>query len=327
MPTWLLFLLTAVIVIGAGVRLARDGDVIASHSKLGATWVGAILVAGATSLPEISTNVAAVAQGDVDLAIGNLFGSSMTNMLILALADLLTRQRRLLEGAGAEAAVAAAIAVSLTAIASVGILSNDEVTVVGIGWCPLVIALGYVVGMRILHQNRTRNQESDEESDARPARSLGTAIAWFVASSAVILAVAPQLAQSGAQLAEQLGLSTGFFGVLFLGAVTSLPESAVVVTAVRQGAYDLAMGSLLGSNSFNMLILMMLDVTDGSAALLSDVGAGAVVAALVAIVLMSQTLLDLLNRPERRSAYLEPGPVLMIATYGIGLYLAYRAMH
>ncbi|MGE3707157.1 MAG: sodium:calcium antiporter, partial [Vicinamibacterales bacterium] len=152
MPTWLLFLATAVAVIVAGARLARDGDVIASRSKMGATWVGAILVAGATSLPEISTDLAAVRQGDVDLAIGDLFGSSMSNMLILAIADLFTRQRRLLAGAGTEVAVAAALAVSLTAIASVGILSDDNLTVLGIGWSPLVIAVGYVLGMRLLHQ-------------------------------------------------------------------------------------------------------------------------------------------------------------------------------
>jgi len=327
MPTWLLFLATAVAVIVAGARLARDGDVIASRSKLGATWVGAILVAGATSLPEISTDVAAVRQGDVDLAIGDLFGSSMSNMLILAVADLFTRQRRLLAGAGTEVAVAAALAVSLTAIASVGVLSDDNLTVLGIGWSPLVIAVGYVLGMRLLHQNRPRGSESEEEADAGPGRSLGTAIAGFTASAAVILLAAPYLARSGAQLAEQLGLATGFFGVVFLGAATSLPESAVVVTAIRQGAYDLAVGSLLGSNSFNMLILLMLDVADGSEALLSGVGPGAVVAALVAIVLMGQVLLDMLNRPERRNAYLEPGPALTIATYGIGLYLAYRAMH
>jgi hypothetical protein len=80
-------------------RRARDGDAIAQRTGLGATRVGAILVAGGTSLPETSTGVAAIRQGQVDLGIGDLFGSNMANMAILALADLLTRQRRLLSEA------------------------------------------------------------------------------------------------------------------------------------------------------------------------------------------------------------------------------------
>jgi cation:H+ antiporter len=143
----------------------------------------------------------------------------------------------------------------------------------------------------------------------------------------VILLAAPRLASSGATLAEQLGIAASFFGVVFLGAATSLPEVAVVVAALRQGAYDLAVGNLLGSNCFNMLILPMLDLADGSAALLAVVDSAVVVGALVGMLLMAEVLLDLLNRPEKRVRYLEPGPMLMLATYGVGLYITYRAMH
>jgi cation:H+ antiporter len=146
-------------------------------------------------------------------------------------------------------------------------------------------------------------------------------------SAAIILIAAPHLTRSGTTLAQQWGIATGFFGVVFLAAATSLPEVAVVVAAVRQRAYDLAVGNLLGSNCFNMLILFMLDLADGSAALLSGVGAGVVVAALVATLLMGEVLLDVLNRPEKRVTHLEPGPTLTLATYAVGLFLAYRAMH
>lgn len=79
------FVLSAVAVIAAGVVLARAGDVIAARTRLGSVWVGTIFLAGATSLPELATDVAAVRMGAPDLAAGDLFGSTMANMLILGL--------------------------------------------------------------------------------------------------------------------------------------------------------------------------------------------------------------------------------------------------
>lgn len=90
MPAWLIFAVASAAVVVAGVRLARDGDVIAERTGLGGAWVGAILLAAATSLPELTTDIFAVRQGQVSLAVGDLFGSSMVNMLILAVADLAT---------------------------------------------------------------------------------------------------------------------------------------------------------------------------------------------------------------------------------------------
>jgi cation:H+ antiporter len=328
MPAWLLFLLTATAVIVAGARLARDGDAIAGRSGLGATWMGAILVAGATSLPEISTGVAAIRQGQVDLTLGDLFGSNMANMAILAVADLLTRQHRLLSEVAVSMAMVAALAVSLTALAAIGVLSADNFTIGWVGWCPWLIAIGYALGMRMLHRNRARPESPDEDGGGSSRdRKLWQPIIGFTVSAAIILIAAPHLTRSGTTLAQQWGIATGFFGVVFLAAATSLPEVAVVAAAIRNRAYDLAVGNLLGSNCFNMLVLVMLDLADGSAALLSGVDSGVVVAALIAMLLMGEVLLDLLNRPEKRVTSLEPGPTLTLATYAVGLYLTYRAMH
>jgi cation:H+ antiporter len=323
-PAWLLFACLAAMVTVAGARLARDGDAIAERTGLGATWVGAILVAAATSLPEIATDVSAVRQGNATLAIGDLFGSSMMNMAILAAADLVTRQTRLATEVAFTQPLLGALAVSLTSVAAIGVLAPGTFTILGIGWPPLLLGAGYVLGMRLLSSNRPRPaRASPAQAGAR--RSMRRAVAGFSVSTVVILAAAPHLASSGAALAQQWGIATGFFGVAFLAAATSLPEAAVVFTAVRHGAHDLAVGNLLGSNCFNMLVLLILDVVDGSGALLNNVESGVVVSALVATLLMGQVLLDLLNRPERRVWYLEPGPALTLATYAAGLLITYHA--
>jgi cation:H+ antiporter len=330
MPPELTFVLTAVVVVVAGARLARDGERIADRTGLGQGWVGAILVAGATSLPEIATDVAAVRQGQVDLALGDLFGSSMANMLILGAADLFTRGAPLLRQVEINQAMVGVLAMALTAVAAAAVLSADTFAIAGIGWAPIVIAVAYVLGVRLIHTNRSDGNDDadgpaaadDEASGGLRAPAIG-----FAVSAVAILAAAPFLASSAATLAEQWGIASGFFGMVFLAAATSLPEVAVVWAALRAGAPTLAVGNLFGSNCFNMVVLLVLDATDGGGTLLAEADPGVVVGALFAIVLTGQALLDLLNRSEHRVWYVEPGPGLIVLTYAAGLFLSYGASH
>lgn len=327
---WLIFVVCATAIVLAGVRLARDGDVIALRTGLGGAWIGAILVAGATSLPEIATAIFAVRVGTASLAVGDLFGSSMANVLLLAVADLTSRQVRVLTRVAINQALVGALAISLTATAAAGILVGHDIALAGIGWAPVMITFGYVTGMRLLHTNRGEPPFSTPEETARAERTapaLRPAIAGFALASVMILVSARFLASSAAEIADQLGISSGFAGVTLLAITTSLPELVVAVAGVRTGAYDLAVGNLLGSNCFNMLIILALDVVDGPGVVLSSVTPDVLVGALFAILLMGQVLLEVLNRSERRIWYIEPGAFFLVLTYLIGLYFTYQAGH
>jgi cation:H+ antiporter len=328
-PPELVFAVTAVIVVGAGARLSRDGETIADRTGLGQAWVGAILVAGATSMPEIVTDIAAVRQGDTALAIGDLFGSSMANMVILAVADLMTRHARLLTQVAVKEATVGVLAMTLTAVAAGGILAGEGFGLFGAGWAPITIAAAYVFGVRLVHTNR-----GGEESKGNPHSSKGTAaqgirrpVIGFGLAAIAILIAGPYLARSAGDLARQWGIASGFFGMVFLAAATSLPEVAVVSAAIKTGAYTLAIGNIFGSNCFNMAILVILDLVEGAGSLLGQAEPGIIVGAVFAIILTGQALLDLLNRSEHRVWYIEPGPGLMVLTYVAGLFLTYRATH
>jgi cation:H+ antiporter len=323
MPAWAVFLLSGGLVVLAGARLSRDGDAIADRTGLGGAWVGAILVAAATSLPELVTDVYAVRQGTPNLAVGDLFGSSMANMLILAIADLATLRVRVLTRVALNQALVGVLAITLTALAGAGLLAGGSFTLLGVGWAPLLIGVGYVGGMRLLHLNRKAPPfETLEEARRaeRRAPSLRVAALGFALAGVVILVAAQFLASSAAELAQQLGISTGFVGVALLALTTSLPELVVAVTSVRAGSYDLAIGNLLGSNCFNMAILLVLDVANGPAPLLAGLQTSLLVSAFFAIVLMGQVMVEVLNRAEQRFWYLEPGAVLLVVTYVLGLY-------
>jgi cation:H+ antiporter len=292
--------------------------------------VGAILVAAATSLPEITTDIYAVRQGTPSLAVGDLFGSCMANMLILGLADLATRHVRVLTRVAINQALVGALGISLIAAAAAGALVPGAGSLLGVGWAPIMIVVGYAAGMRLLHINRAGppfEAVSQARAAAREAPSLQGAIVGFLAAAALILLAARFLASSAADIANLLGVSTGFVGVALLAVTTSLPELVVAITAMRAGSYDLAVGNLLGSNCFNMVILFVLDVVDGQSLLLANVESSALVGALFAIVLMGQVLLEILNNAEHRVWYLEPGALFLVATYAFGLYLTFLVGH
>ncbi len=91
---WVIFALSAVVIVLAGTKLSKYGDQIAEYTGLGGLWIGVLLMAGATSLPEVLTTMSAAWINAPNLAAGDLFGAVMTNMLTLGLIDLFYRQKR-----------------------------------------------------------------------------------------------------------------------------------------------------------------------------------------------------------------------------------------
>lgn len=97
---WLQFVVAAGLVVAAAIKLAKYGDVISVRTGLGGMFVGTLLMAGATSLPELLTTINSLDQGAPNLAAGSVFGSNMFNMLLLAVLDLTNQQARVLRQIG-----------------------------------------------------------------------------------------------------------------------------------------------------------------------------------------------------------------------------------
>jgi cation:H+ antiporter len=307
----------------AGVRLARDGDVIADGTGLGGLWVGTILVSAATSLPELTTDLSAVWQGAPGLAVGDLFGSNLANLAVLATADLLTRHTRMLTRVAVNQLAVGTLGVCLAALAALGI-AVPGVRIGGLGWSSAAIAATYLTGMWSLRRNRPAPPFGADMRAGTPRPALRGALVRFAGAGAVILLAAPCLAASVTTVAEHLGLSHGFAGLVLLALVTSLPEAVVTATSVRAGSYDLAIGNLLGSNCFNMAALVVLDVADGHASLLANVESGLIVSAMAGQLLTGFAMLGVLDREERAIRPVEWRPLVMLAIYGATLVVTYR---
>ena len=326
-------ILTGAAVVVAGTVLARGGDTIAARTGLGGLWIGTIFLATATSLPELTTDIAAVRMGLPDLAAGDLFGSSMANMLILALVSLIPGTE-LFRKAALENALLISLAMILTAIAAITIVIGPTAGFMRVGPGSALLAIVYLVGARLIFQRSSTAREAGlveemsavaetEEGETDARGSLRRAVISSAAAALVILIAAPFFASSASDLADATGISVSFVGTWLLGFSTSLPELATSLAAVRMRAYDLAVGNLFGSNCFNMTMFVLLDVAHGQQPVLSAVDPVHILSALIALVLMGIGLAAVVSRAQRRASLAEPSGAMMVLVYVAGLALIY----
>ncbi len=301
----------------AGSLLAKAADAIAEITGLGRLLIGSVLLAGATSLPELLVDISAIQKGMPDLAVGDLMGSCLANLLILAVADLVHRKTGgMFTRTGAIHALSATISINLAAMAGGAIfighqLAKFDVGAIGVG--PLAIAATYVLGLRMIYFDQRARAPGAEKPVATNGRNKAMArqISIFFGSALVILVAAPFLSGAAGQIADLTGLGKTFIGTTLVALSTSLPEAVSTIAAVRMGAVDLAIGNIFGSNSFNMLLLAPLDLFhEGS--LLASVSKEHLLSCLAVIVATSVAIMGQLYQVETRKRFIEPDAFAII---------------
>jgi cation:H+ antiporter len=319
----------AVGVVVSGVMLARSGDVIAARTRLGGLWFGLVFLALATSLPELVTAGAAVRSGAPDLAAGDLFGSNMVNMALLAVINVVSGAT-LFRRAALDQVLVATHAISLTCIAAASILVAPPPLIGRLGAGSAVLLVAYLAGSWTLFRYSAVSREvvaevesAEPPRDRGPQPTLGKAVSRFVLGAALIVLTAPLLVASTENVVALTGLSEGFLGAVVLGLVTSLPEAVASLTALRLGAADLAVANLFGSNAVNMVMFAPLDLLHPAGPVLRTVGDVHVVAGLASVVMMATALSAIVFSAKRRAPMLEPSSGLIILVYLASLAVLY----
>ena len=329
---WFQFVLCLGIVLFAGTKLARYGDAIAEKTKLGRIWIGLVLVAAITTMPELVTSVSSVALvGSPDLALGTLLGSCCFNLSILAVLDILHRRTPALSAASPRHATSAAWGALLIAIAAAGIIAAGRVSSITLGWVgipSIVIVILYLLGMWwVLHRERNQRLHTAPASSLQYDSFTTRAVCIrFALAAAAVIAAGIWLSFSGDEIIKTTGWGGTFVGTLFLAITTSAPELVVAITAVRMGALDLAVADVLGANMLNMAMIMWIDLADGQGSVLASVSSDHLIVASVAV-LMSLVVLAGLRFRQRRKTFKVASwyvPVL-IGLYVLGAYILFRS--
>ncbi|MBA3470381.1 MAG: sodium:calcium antiporter [Herpetosiphonaceae bacterium] len=265
---WLQFIICAGLVVLVGITLSRYADVLAEKTGLGRSWVGAVLLAGATSLPELATGISAViVVGDVNLAAGGVLGSCLFNLALIAMLDLSSGTTPLLKRAHISQVLAAGLGCILLTSVMASLYVTQTLTVPTLGWIgiPSVIILGiYILSVRMLsfYEKRRVLEVLEQQAEVYQYASISMtrAVVVFGLAAAAMCGLGLWLAAIGEEITVVTGLGASFVGAIFLAMATSLPEMVASLAAMRMGAVDLAVSNIFGSNIFNIAALAIYDI-------------------------------------------------------------------
>ena len=305
MMVWLQFAFCTAVIMYAGSRLSKYGDIISEKTGMSGSWIGVILMASVTSLPELITGVSSVAMFDLpEIAIGDVLGSCMFNILLIAVLDFIGGDKPILSQGGDEQMHTALFSVFMIGLAALAIAGSEQVPTVGwIGISSIFILVVYFASMRFIFAIE-KQKEKDEKEEEFADTSRKRAFTIYGVNAVVVIAAATWLPKLGEKIARMTGLGESFVGTLFVALATSLPELVITYTALRRGAVDMALGNLFGSNLFNIAIFAVDDIAYRKGPILAEVGSDHAVTAAGAILLSLVALIGIVTHsPNKKMGF------------------------
>ncbi len=321
---WVVFIFTAVLIVLAATQLAKYGDIIAIRTKMGGMFIGLLLLAGATSLPEALTSISSLQQNTPNLAAGNLLGSNTFNMFLLAIIDISFRNQRILRTAALKHAVTGSLTVFLIGLVVFFMIADIDIKIGFVGLDSLIIIAVYILAVKLIHKDSQRSTISTETVEV-PANTptLLRGIIGFLLAAAALIVITPVMVKNANIIAESTGLGTTFIGTTLVALVTSLPELVTTIAAIKIGAADMAIGNLFGSNMFNMFAMGLTDVFYTQGRFLEVIDPSFLLIGLVGLLLTCMGLIGNLIKLEKRIWFVEIDALAIILFYFASLWLLY----
>jgi len=322
MLLWLQLLICLSVIAYAGYFLSRYGDIIAEKSGISASWIGLILLSTATSLPELVTGISSVTFANApDIAVGDVLGSTVFNLAILVMLDALYKRETLYSRAAQGHILSASLGSILIGFAGFSLLLDHagmSPALGHVGFYSPFIVLVYLVAMRAVYsyEHRTVTEYTEESAERYPDVTLRSAIKGYLQAALAVVLAGSWLPFVAKDISEMMGWGQSFVGTLLVAGITSAPEAAVTISALRIGALDMAIANLLGSNLFDILILAVDDLFYSSGPLLAQVDASHALTAFTAVMMSALVAVGLIFRPQGRA-------VLGLTWVSLGLFMLY----
>lgn len=274
---WIQLIAAAILILISSKYLVSSSAKIATKIGLGHTFVGIVLLATATSLPELATGISSITLANApDLAAGAAFGSNIVNLLIVAIADVMWPRGPMLASVSRGPIIVAILGIAIILIATLSTAIHHWTEILDhwyISPLSIVLILFFLLATYIVYRIDNTNDDSDnskkQDKGAKNKFDYETkrAFAFYIISALCIIGTSIWLAEVGDRLAETLQWEESFVGTQFLAISTSLPELATTIAALRLGNPEMAVANLLGSNLFNMGFILFADelaLTGGS---------------------------------------------------------------
>lgn len=259
-------MLTAIFAVVAGLallvwsadRFVNGASAAAKYAGMPPLLIGMVIIGFGTSAPEMMVSAIAASQGNPGLALGNAYGSNITNIaLILGLVAVISPIAVHSQVLRKELPVLTVITLLAAYQLWDGELTRMDALV-------LLVVFAALVGWSIREGLRHRSDSLSSEIEHKLAEQtmpLKRAIFWLVAGLILLIISSRILVWGAVHIAQSLGISDLIIGLTIVAVGTSLPELASSIVAARKGEHDLALGNILGSNLFNTLAVVGIAAT------------------------------------------------------------------
>ncbi len=302
----LIFVILAFIIIKAGKKLSICGDKLGDIMGLEKSWIGVVMLASITSLPELITSTAATIIGEPEMAISNIFGSNLFNVFIIFILDVFFIKNSFSSSIGLKNYLSCFSSILLTSIFFLGFVFGD-ISLGGISFISMGIFLIYLVVMNLIYKlehSRVFVDPIEEDPEDSIVMTSKEAKTGFALSGLTVVAVGITLSNVADRIAETpiMGISLGesFVGVILLALATSLPELTVSIQAIKMKSYNMAAGNILGSNIFNIAIIFVVDLCYREGSLYDTLGEFHIISAVFSILILLTLMIGMLFKDKRR---------------------------
>jgi cation:H+ antiporter len=266
----IIFVASSLVIAFAGSRLTTFADRLADLTGIGEALMGAVFLGVITSLSGIVTSVSAAYQNHPELSVSNAVGGIAFQTVFLAIADMFYRKANLEHASASLTNVLQSIMLILLLSFIMMMAFMKEFTIFNIHPGSILLIIFYLIIQRMISKVRkdpmwdpvdTEETNLDiADEDAEQKWNMTSTIIRFVIFAILIVFAGYFIMQSAVYIADNTGLSASLMGAVFTSLSTSLPELMVTVSAVRQNALALAVGNIIGGNTFDVLFISFSDV-------------------------------------------------------------------
>ena len=242
------FLILAFLTIYTSIKLSYYGDVLSKQTKLGAAFIGGLLIASITSLPEFVTSISAVILDNASLSFGDIVGSNMFNIFVLSVYNIYFFKSDYLRNSSKKHLIECIILIIDYIFITIGTFN------IVINYISIILIVMYILYMIFVFKNNTNDEpKSDVHEDY--------VVIKFIITALIMIILSIFLTYQADKISKVYpNFSSNTVGAILLGITTSLPEVVTTYALIKLKNYDMAISNMLGSNIFNFLVLTFSDI-------------------------------------------------------------------
>ncbi len=255
----IILLIVGFVVLIKGADFFVDGaSSVASNFKVSKMLIGLTIVAFGTSAPEFAVSVKSLLSGSGDIVLGNVIGSNILNILLILGASAMFHSLNVKNNTvKKELPITMLITTLFAVLLSDNIFDSNAVNQFTRGDGIVLLLFFSVFLYYLISMSR---KKIDVDQDEKPAMSLAKSFVWTIGGIVAIVLGSNAVVDSATYLAKAIGVSERLISLTIIALGTSLPELVTSITATRKGEYDIAIGNVVGSNVFNIGIVIGLPV-------------------------------------------------------------------